>query len=80
MLSGPGPLYRSDAVGLNVMPYISGAILQASPEALAAVQGPAWFAVTPGEAASLMRGAPQNVHEVLSFGSDKEWRLLRKDL
>jgi 4-amino-4-deoxy-L-arabinose transferase-like glycosyltransferase len=75
----PAPIYRTGAVGLNVMPYIPGRIFNGDVEHLATLKGPAWFAVDPAEATILEAARPKYVHGVLSFGEDKEWRLLRLD-
>ena len=75
----PAPIYRSGAVGLNVFPSVPGRILAGSVDTMAVTAGPAWFAVETHEAKVLEAARPQAVHEVLSFGEDKEWRLLRLD-
>ncbi len=70
------PIYRTGGVGLNVMPYLTGPILETSVQRLESAKGPAWVAVTVPEAAMLMQRRAGKIREVLSFGSDKEWRLL----
>ena len=42
-----------------------------------AAPGPAWLAVEPAEAEALIAERGKNIREVLKFGQDDEWRLLR---
>jgi len=75
--AAPAPIYRSGAVGLNVFPYVPGPIFGVRLRALDSISGPAWIAVTPEEAQTLMQKRPGALRAVTSFGHDNEWRLLR---
>lgn len=75
----PAPLYRTGGVGLNVMPYVPGRIFDSSVAQMSSLKGPAWFAVEAPEAQVLTAARPQSTHDVLHFGENKEWRLLRID-
>lgn len=76
----PAPIYRTGATALDVMPYVPGRIIQAtSLDALAALPGPAWMAVSPAEAEVLLARRPGKLHLVMSFGDVDKWQLLRLD-
>jgi 4-amino-4-deoxy-L-arabinose transferase-like glycosyltransferase len=75
--AAPGPIYRTGAVGLNVMPYVPGRIISTNIQNLETVAGPAWFAVPIDEANVLLSKRGNALRVVMPFGSDEEWRLLR---
>ncbi len=77
--AAPGPIYRTAATGLNVLPYVPTRIIGAKLQLLETVGGPAWFAVPTDEAAILMAKRGDALRVVMPFGSDQEWRLLRLD-
>jgi hypothetical protein len=77
--AAPGPIYRTGATGLNVFPLVPTRIIGVSLQALDTVGGPAWFAVSIEEAASLISKRGNALHLVMPFGDDEEWRLLRLD-
>jgi hypothetical protein len=75
----PASIYRTGGVGLNVMPYVRGRIVDGTIAQMSSQKGPAWFAVEAPEAQVLLAERPGSVHVVLPFGENKEWRLLRLD-
>jgi hypothetical protein len=77
--AAPGPIYRTGATALNVLPYVPTRIIGTKIQALETVGGPAWFAVPIAEARTLMSKRGDALRETLAFGSDKEWLLLRLD-
>jgi len=79
MQTAPGPLYRIGDTGLNVLPYVPGKILIATPDELANVEGPAWMLLPSGEAATLAARRPDKLHVVMPLGDVEQWRLLRLD-
>jgi 4-amino-4-deoxy-L-arabinose transferase-like glycosyltransferase len=78
--AAPGPIYRTGATGLNVLPYLPGRILQAtSLDELAAVPGPAWMALPPDQAEAMLTRRSRKLHAVAPLGDWEDWRLLRLD-
>lgn len=75
--AAPAPIFRADGVGLNVFVLVPGPIVNTDMAALKTVAGPAWFAVEPRQADTLIKERGKNLHEVAQFGQDFEWRLLR---
>ena len=55
--SAPAPIYRTADTALNVLPYVPGRILNAKPEELPAIPGPAWM-ILPIDQADAIAGAP----------------------
>jgi hypothetical protein len=79
MQPAPGTLYRTGDTGLNVLPYVSGKILIATPDELASVQGPAWMLLPNDEALALVARRSDKLHVVMPLGDVEQWRLLRLD-
>ena len=77
--AAPGPLYRTGDTGLNVLPYVPGRILIATPDELASVEGPAWMLLPNDEAGALVARRPDKLHIVMPLGDVEQWRLLRLD-
>lgn len=77
--AAPAPLIRSGSVGLNELILVPGPIVTMDMAALKTVAGPAWIAVDPGQAATLIAARPKTLRAVMRFGRDDEWRLLRLD-
>jgi len=77
--TAPATIYRTAGNALNELPYVPGRILDASPEVLAAMPGPAWMVVSPDLAQTLVARRPDKLHVVMSFGEVGQWRLLRLD-
>jgi 4-amino-4-deoxy-L-arabinose transferase-like glycosyltransferase len=77
--AAPGPIYRTGDTGLNVLPYVPGKILEATPDELAAVTGPAWLLLPNDEAAALLSRRPEKLHAIMPVGDVEQWRLLRLD-
>jgi 4-amino-4-deoxy-L-arabinose transferase-like glycosyltransferase len=79
MQTAPGPLYRTGDTGLNVLPYVPGRILIATPDELASVEGPAWILLPNDEAVALVARRSDKLHVVMPLGDVEQWRLLRLD-
>ena len=79
MQTAPGPLYRTGDTGLNVLPYVPGRILIATPDELASVEGPAWMLLPNDEAGALVARRPDKLRIVMPLGDVEQWRLLRLD-
>jgi 4-amino-4-deoxy-L-arabinose transferase-like glycosyltransferase len=79
MQTVPGPLYRTGDTGLNVLPYVPGRILIATPDELASVEGPAWMLLPNDEASALVARRSDKLHVVMPLGDVEQWRLLRLD-
>ena len=79
MQPAPGTLYRTGDTGLNVLPYVPGKILIATPDELASVQGPAWMLLPNDEALALVARRSDKLHVVMPLGDVEQWRLLRLD-
>ena len=77
--AAPGPLYRTGDTGLNVLPYVPGRILIATPNELAGVEGPAWMLLPNDEAGALVARRSDKLHVVMPLGDVEQWRLLRLD-
>ena len=77
MRAAPAPILRTGGVGLNVFAYVPEPIVSTDLAAMKAAPGPAWLAVEPAEAEALIAARGKNIREVLKFGQDDEWRLLR---
>jgi hypothetical protein len=77
--AAPAPIYRTGDIALNVLPYVPGRILNAAPDDLAAVSGPAWLVVPVDLAEALRARRPEQLHEVIPLGQMQQWRLLRLD-
>ncbi len=75
--AAPAPILRTGGVGLNVFAYVPEPIVSTDLAAMKAAPGPAWLAVEPAEAEALIAARGKNIREVLKFGQDDEWRLLR---
>jgi len=75
----PAPIYRTRDTALNILPYVPGRILNASPEQLAALSGPAWMVLPTDEAESLLLRRPDKLHVVMHAGDAEQWRVLRLD-
>jgi 4-amino-4-deoxy-L-arabinose transferase-like glycosyltransferase len=75
--AAPAPVYLTGSVGLNVFPLVPGRIIGTNMATLKTISGPAWIAVEPAEADTLLAARPKVVHLVMPFGQDEEWRLLR---
>ena len=60
--AAPGPIYRTGDIALNVLPYVPAIVLEATPDELAAVAGPAWMVLTTDQAETLVarRGVQAN--------------------
>jgi len=79
MQTAPGTLYRTGDTGLNVLPYVPGKILIATPDELASVEGPAWMLLPNDEALALVARRSDKLHVVMPLGDVEQWRLLRLD-
>jgi 4-amino-4-deoxy-L-arabinose transferase-like glycosyltransferase len=77
--TAPATIYRTGDTALNVLPYVPGRILIATPEELAVLPGPAWLALPTEEADALVAKRRGKLHAVLRLGEDEQWRLLRLD-
>ena len=77
--AAPGPIYRTGDTALNVLPYVPAKILEATPEELAAVAGPAWMVLPTDQAEALLARRPDRLHVVMPLGDAEQWRLLRLD-
>ena len=77
--AAPGPIYRTGDTALNVLPYVPGRILDATPEELAAVPVPAWMILPTDQAEALVARRPDKLHVVMPLGDAEQWRLLRLD-
>jgi hypothetical protein len=77
--AAPATIYRTDATGLNILPYVPGRILNADIKTLETIEGPAWLAVSAEQASALLARRPQALRNAISFGQSDEWRLLRLD-
>ena len=77
--AAPATIYRTGDTALNVLPYVPGRILIATPEELALLAGPAWLVLPTEEADALVAKRPGKLHVVLLLGEDEQWRLLRLD-
>ncbi len=77
--AAPAPVIRTDAVGLNELVLVPGPIITKDMASLKTLSGPAWFAVDPDQAKSLIAERSNNLRVVMSFGRDGEWRLLQLD-
>ena len=75
--ASPAPIYKVPGVGLNVFPYIPGRIIGTDIRTLESIAGPAWIAVPPDQADTLIQKRSGALRVVISFGKDNEWRLLR---
>jgi len=75
--TAPAPVIRTGSVGLNELILVPGPIVTMDMTALKTVAGPAWIAVEPGQADTLIAARPKNLRVVMQFGRDSEWRLLR---
>ena len=79
MQTAPGPIYRTGDTGLNVLPYVPGKILIATPDELRSVEGPAWMLLPNDEAVALLARRADKLHVVMPLGDVEQWRLLRLD-
>jgi 4-amino-4-deoxy-L-arabinose transferase-like glycosyltransferase len=77
--AAPAPIYRTGATALNVLPYVPGRILNATPDELAALSGPAWMVLPIDEAQALAARRPEQLHVIMPVGDAQQWRLLRLD-
>ncbi len=77
--AAPATIYRTGDTALNVLPYVPGQILIATPEELTALAGPAWLVLPTEEADALVAKRRGKLHVVLPLGEDQQWRLLRLD-
>ena len=79
--SGPDSyaLTGTGATALNVLPYVPGRILNATPDELAALSGPAWMVLPIDEAQALAARRPEQLHVIMPVGDAQQWRLLRLD-
>ena len=77
--AAPATIYRTGDTALNVLPYVPGRILIATPQELAVLAGPAWMVVPIDEADALVAKLPDKLHVVLPLGDTEQWRLLRLD-
>jgi 4-amino-4-deoxy-L-arabinose transferase-like glycosyltransferase len=77
--AAPATIYRTGDTALNVLPYVPGRILIATPEELALLAGPAWLVLPTEEADALVAKRGGKLHVVLLLGEDEQWRLLRLD-
>ena len=77
--SAPAPIYRTADTALNVLPYVPGRILNALPEELPAIPGPAWMILPIDQADALLARRPDKLHVVIPLGDAEQWRLLRLD-
>ncbi|MGO9628490.1 MAG: ArnT family glycosyltransferase [Xanthobacteraceae bacterium] len=79
MQAAPGPLYRTGDTGLNVLPYVPGKILIATPDELATIPGPAWMLLPNDQANALLARRANALHIAIPVGDVEQWRLLRLD-
>ena len=77
--TAPGPIYRTGDTALNVLPYVPGRILIATPDALATVPGPAWMVLPNDQADALLARRANKLHIVMPLGDAEQWRVLRVD-
>jgi 4-amino-4-deoxy-L-arabinose transferase-like glycosyltransferase len=81
--AAPGPIYRTGDTALNVLPYVPAKILEATPEELVAVSGPAWMVLPTDQAEALLARRQDKLqgklHVVMPLGDTEQWRLLRLD-
>jgi 4-amino-4-deoxy-L-arabinose transferase-like glycosyltransferase len=77
--AAPAPIYRTGATALNVLPYVPGRILNATPDELAALSGPAWMVLPIHQAQALAAQRPDKLHVIMPVGDAEQWRLLRLD-
>jgi 4-amino-4-deoxy-L-arabinose transferase-like glycosyltransferase len=81
--TAPGPIYRTGDTALNVLPYVPAKILEATPEELAAVAGPAWMVLPIDQADTLLARRQDKLQDklrvVMPVGDAEQWRLLRLD-
>jgi 4-amino-4-deoxy-L-arabinose transferase-like glycosyltransferase len=77
--AAPGPIYRTGDTALNVLPYVPGRILIATPDALATVPGPAWMVLPNDQANALLARRADKLHIVMPLGDAEQWRVLRLD-
>jgi 4-amino-4-deoxy-L-arabinose transferase-like glycosyltransferase len=73
------PIYRTGDTALNVLPYVPGRILNAEPDELAALKGPAWMILPIDQADALLAPRPDKLRVVMPVGDAEQWRLLRLD-
>jgi hypothetical protein len=71
------PIYRTGDTALNVLPYVPGRILNAEPDELAALKGPAWMILPIDQADALLAQRPDKLRVVMPVGDAEQWRLLR---
>jgi 4-amino-4-deoxy-L-arabinose transferase-like glycosyltransferase len=74
----PAPIYTIGATALNVLPYVPGRIVFASPGELATVSAPAWMVLPSGDADVLLSQRRGLLREMTPSGV-QDWRLLRLD-
>ena len=79
MKAAPAPLYRTGDAALNVLPYVPGRILSATPDELAVVSRPAWMVLPTAEAEILLSRRRGELRVVMPFGDSEQWRLLHLD-
>jgi len=77
--AAPAPIYRTGDTALNILPYVPGRILNATPDELERVPAPAWIVLPTAEAAALTSRRPGKLRVVMPLGERDEWRLLRLD-
>jgi 4-amino-4-deoxy-L-arabinose transferase-like glycosyltransferase len=74
----PAPIYTIGATALNVLPYVPGRIVFASPGEVATVSAPAWMVLPSADADVLLSQRRGSVREMTPSGI-QDWRLLRLD-
>jgi len=74
----PGTIYWSGDVALNLLPYLPGRILYATPDELLNVPPPAWMIMTAADADALLAKRPE-LQVIMPLGETAQWRLLRLD-
>jgi 4-amino-4-deoxy-L-arabinose transferase-like glycosyltransferase len=79
MATAPATIYWSGDVALNLLPYLSGRIRNASLDELAAIPGPAWMIMTTDDADALLARRPTALRIVMPLGETQQWRLLHLD-
>jgi 4-amino-4-deoxy-L-arabinose transferase-like glycosyltransferase len=77
--AAPAPIYRTRDTALNVLPYIPGQIVEATPDDLETVSGAAWMVVTAPQAEALLAHRAEKLHLVMPLGDVQQWRVLRLD-
>ena len=77
--AAPAPIYCTGDTALNILPYVPGRILNATPDELEKVAAPAWMVLPNAEAAALISRRAGKLREVMPLGEREEWRLLRLD-